>query len=222
MSLSIVIPTYNRKRFSEIISLNIRSQTYPFIKEVIVADDGDDAERLVLDVPYTLLYYKVPRMSIGAKRNFLISKSSGDYIAHIDSDDLYYPEYLSRSIFNLIKSGKSVSGSADMNMYSLETKKTYNQKCIYLDMLNEATMVYKKSFADTHKFADSMSSEGLSFLSGSLADIHETDIDSIMVCISHESNTVCKKNWCKDEFSKTLDMSKYEKHLISLGIVYAC
>ena len=74
MSVSIIIPTYNRSKFSPLISLNIKKQDYPMIKEVIVADDGEDNERLVLDVSYTVLYYKVPRMTIGEKRNFLMAQ----------------------------------------------------------------------------------------------------------------------------------------------------
>ena len=219
MDCSIVIPTYNRKRFSKLICLNIINQNFPFIKEVIVADDGDNEERLVLDVPFTVLYYKVPRMSIGDKRNFLASKATGDFIAHFDTDDIYSPDYLSRSIFNLIKNGKDVSGSADMNMYSVATKKTYSQRCIFLHMLNEATMVYRKSFADTHKFSDSMSSEGIGFLDKSLNNIYETPITDIMICICHDLNTVSKQDWCKSEYEAELDMTKYTEYLISLDMV---
>lgn len=219
MSVSIVIPTFNRRKFSDLISLNIRKQTYPFIKEIIVADDGDNSERLVLDVPYTVLYYKVPRMTIGEKRNFLISKCSSEYIAHMDTDDIYNPDYLSKSIFNLIKTGKNVSGSADMLMYNIETKKTYGQKCIYLDLLNEATMVYRKSYTDKHKYSNTMSSEGLAFLTGALTEINETAIEDIMVCLCHSSNTVSKADWCKTEYEQTIDMSKYIEHLALISLV---
>jgi glycosyltransferase involved in cell wall biosynthesis len=51
MSCSIIIPTYNRKKFSRLISQNIRIQTYPNILEVIVADDGDESQRLEIKVP---------------------------------------------------------------------------------------------------------------------------------------------------------------------------
>lgn len=213
MEVSILIPTYNRSKFSKLIAHNIRKQTYPFIKEVIVADDGDDAERLVIDVPYTVLYYKVPQMSIGEKRNFLISKASGDYVANMDTDDIYKSNYLSKSIFNLIKHNKNVSGSADMLMYNIDTKKTYSQKCIFLDMLNEATLVFKKTYADTHSFSNSNSSEGFAFLNGSISDIYETNIEDIMICICHETNTVSKNNWCVKEYEHFIDMNKYEDEL---------
>jgi glycosyltransferase involved in cell wall biosynthesis len=211
MDVSIIIPTFNRKKFSELISLNIRKQDYPFIKEIIIADDGDESQRLILDVPYTVLYYRVPRMTIGTKRNSLIGKASGHYIANMDTDDFYNPSYISSSIFNLIKSGKQVSGSSDMIM--LHNSHTYKQRCIYMDMLNEATMVFTKSYSDKHKFSNSMSNEGTGFLSNSLADIFETPIDQIMVCIAHNENTINKMVWCNPDYQEKIDMSLYSEHV---------
>jgi glycosyltransferase involved in cell wall biosynthesis len=211
MDVSIIIPTFNRKKFSELISLNIRKQDYPFIKEIIIADDGDESQRLILDVPYTVLYYRVPRMTIGTKRNSLIGKASGHYIANMDTDDFYNPSYISSSIFNLIKSGKQVSGSSDMIM--LHNSHTYKQRCIYMDMLNEATMVFTKSYSDKHKFSNSMSNEGTGFLSNSLADIFETPIDQIMVCIAHNENTINKMVWCNPDYQEKIDMSLYSEHI---------
>jgi len=211
MSVSIIIPTYNRSKFSPLISLNIKKQDYPMIKEIIVSDDGDDNERLVLDVPYTVLYYKVPRMTIGEKRNFLMEKATGKYIACFDTDDFYNPTHLSTSIFNLIKSGKQVSGSSDMLI--LHDEKTYKQRCIYLDLLNEATLVFTKEYTLTHKFSNVMSSEGKGFLTGSLDDIYETEIEDIMVCIAHKENTVSKLPWTDEKYLAKIDMTMYEPHI---------
>jgi len=214
MSLSIIVPTYNRRKFSDLISLNITSQDYPLINEIIVADDGENDERLILSVPYTVLYYRVPRMTIGEKRNFLISKCSGEYIANMDTDDFYCPTYLSTSVFNLIKSGKSISGSSDMLIMDTTTKKIYRQRCIYLHMLNEATLVFKKSYGDKNKFSSGNGAEGIAFLEKSLNDIYETSIDDIMLCLAHEKNTVPKSQWCIPKYETFLNMDIYARHLI--------
>jgi len=211
MYVSILIPTFNRRRFSELITHNILTQTYPFIKEVIVADDGYDDERLNLKLPYSVLYYKLPRMTIGDKRNFLMSKASGDYLAHFDTDDMYSRDYLSSSIFNLIKTGKGLSGSSDMLMMDTATKATYKQRCINIDMINEATMCYTKSYADTHKFSNTMSSEGISFCE--IKEITETPIEEIMICLAHDSNTVSKKQWVTDAYKSPIDMTWFKQHL---------
>ena len=216
MSVSIIIPTYNRSKFSALISLNIKKQDYPLIKEIIVSDDGDDAQRLVLDLPYTVLYYKVPRMSIGEKRNFLIEKATGDYIACFDTDDFYHPSHLSTSIFNLIKTNKQISGSSDMLIMSDE--RMYKQRCIYLNLLNEATLVFTKEYGEANKFSNSMSAEGISFITGNLADVCETDIEDIMVCIAHKQNTVDKTQWTADKYLTNFDMGVYNEHLELLSL----
>ena len=211
MYVSILIPTFNRHRFSELITHNILAQTYPFIKEVIIADDGYNDERLNIKVPYSVMYYKVPRMNIGEKRNFLMSKATGDYLAHMDTDDMYSRDYLSSSIYNLIKTGKGLSGSSDMLMMDTATSNTYKQRCINIDMLNEATMCYTKSYAEKHKFSNKMSSEGISFCE--IKEIVETPIEEIMVCLAHMENTVCKKQWVDDAYKSPIDMTWYKRHL---------
>jgi len=68
MSCSIIIPTYHRKKFEKLIEYNLQLQTYYNIIEVIILDDGDD-EPLCIKTKYPILYYRVARCSIGAKRN---------------------------------------------------------------------------------------------------------------------------------------------------------
>ena len=213
MDVSILIPTYNRKKFEYLISLNICCQTYPFIKEIIIADDGNEEEILNIKCPYDVIYCKLSkRISIGQKRNFLISKASSHYIAFMDTDDFYHPDYISKSIFNLIYHDKKVSGSADMILYDKKSNKTFVQSCIFLDMLNEATLVMTRDFGLTHFFSDSMSSEGLHFLNNSLQDIYETSIYDIMICLSHSSNTIDKNIWINENLETSINTDIYEEH----------
>ena len=193
-SCSIIIPTFNRASFSQQISDNIKSQTYPFITEVLIGDDG--SEPLDLVVPYPIRYFTLPRMSIGTKRNFLVSQATSEYVACMDTDDYYQPGFISKSIFNLIRTGKSVSGSADMIM--AHGDKRYKTRCLYLDMLNEATLVFRRTFPG--RFADTSAGEGRSFLDGFLEDIVETDIESLMICQVHAGNTVDKSGWLQEKY----------------------
>ena len=211
MSVDIVVPTFNRKRFEKLISYNITCQTYPCINSVLVGDDGCD-EQLDLQIPYTVAYYTMDRCSIGAKRNFLVSQSTADYVCFMDTDDLYHPDYISNSIWNLLTSGKSVSGSSDM-LLTKNGKDVYLQRCIYMDLLNEATLVFKRSFFDTHKFANTMSSEGSTFLKDAISDIIETPIEEIMICICHDANTVPKEVWLNQDAIAPVNMEVYTTHL---------
>lgn len=214
-TVDILIPTYNRKKFEELINHNINIQDYPFIKNIIIADDGDDEKLNINSKQFNVLYYIVPRMTIGTKRNFLLDKTVSRYAVFMDTDDFYNPEYISTSIFNLINSDKSISGSADMNMYAKEAY--YRLNCLYIHALNEATIVI-----DTHKtkfrFDDKQTSEGLSALQNNIKEIVETDINKIMCCISHKSNTVSKESVIQSKY-QIADLTGYEEHLKILSSI---
>ena len=207
MSVSICIPTYNRKKFEKIIEHNINIQTYYNIREVIILDDGDD-EPLCIRTKYPIRYYRCNRCSIGDKRNALVQLATGKYLANMDTDDIYDKDYISHSIFEMETNDKSISGSADMNVYCNGT--FYKQRCMFLHMLNEATLVFRR---DLHyKFASTNSNEAVPFLQQHLGKIVETNIDRVMCCISHDSNTIPKTLWIKDQF-KTEPLTQYEKHM---------
>lgn len=201
LSCDIIIPTYNRNKFKKLIENNINSQDYPFINKIIIGDDGD--ETLKIDTKYKVEYHKMNRCSIGYKRNFLISNSTSSYVCMMDTDDYYYPSYISKSIFNLLYHDKKISGSSDMVILDNVNKKSYLQRCIYSHLLNEATLIYKRDFVD--KFNDSSSGEGREMFIDCINHIHHTDINNIMLCIAHGNNTVNKECWFKPEYEITTD-----------------
>ena len=98
-----------------------------------------------------------------------------------------------------------------MLMLDASSSKTYRQRCINLDMINEATMVYTKAYSEANKFSNNMTSEGIDFCI--MRDIIETRIDDIMVCIAHQSNTVDKKPWVDKQYEESIDMTGYKSHL---------
>ena len=208
MSVSICIPTYNRKKFEKLIEHNINIQTYFNIREVIILDDSDIDDPLCIKTKYPIRYYRCNRCSIGDKRNALVQLATGKYLANMDTDDMYDKDYIAHSIFEMETNDKSIAGSADMNVYCNGT--FYKQRCMFLHMLNEATLVFRR---DLHyKFASTNSNEAVPFLQQHLGNIVETNINRVMCCISHDSNTIPKTQWIKDQF-KTEALTQYEKHL---------
>ena len=77
-------------------------------------------------------------MTIGTKRNFLLEKSTSRFAVFMDTDDFYNKEYISESIYNLLDTSKSISGTSAMLMYS--NNQYYKLNCLYLHALNEATI----------------------------------------------------------------------------------
>ena len=214
MSVSIVIPTYNRTRFERMIEYNLNIQDYYNLIEVIILDDSDKDRPLCIRTPIPIRYYTVPRMTIGQKRNCGVKLAQGDYVAFFDTDDMYSSEYISHSIFEMETSGKTIAGSADMVMY--DGKQFYKQSCVYLHFLNEATMVFKKSAWSP--FGNVNSNEAVPFLEKNIENIVETDITRVMCCLCHKDNTVDKTPWTVDKY-KTNPMSQYSKHLQLLSSI---
>lgn len=208
MSVSIIIPTYNRKKWELLIEHNLNSQTYFNIKEIIILDDSDIDRPLCIRTLIPIRYYTVPRCTIGMKRNFGVKLAHGDYIAFMDTDDFYHPDYISHSIFEMEYHNKPIAGSADMYLYVED--KWFKQRCVFLDYLNEATMVFKKSIWSG--FADTNSNEAVPFLEKNLHNIIETKIENLMCCVAHDNNTISKKAWCSDTY-KAVPLSQYSKHI---------
>jgi len=63
-------------------------------------DDGstDGTADLLVDKGYPVRYCWQPNSGDAAARNALIDLAEGEYIAFLDSDDLYYPDTLSRMV----------------------------------------------------------------------------------------------------------------------------
>jgi glycosyltransferase involved in cell wall biosynthesis len=205
---SIIIPTYNRKKFEKLIEYNILCQTYTNIIEVIIADDGDDDQKLELTIPYPIIYIKCSRMTIGQKRNLIVSRCSGTYIAHMDTDDIYFPSYLEHSISKLENEKKDVTGTSDM-LFIFPDGSAGSMLNPLLSMANEATLVYKKSFWEKIQFSNDQSSEGIQFLKGRHWQTAHSDINKVMICICHSSNTVNKDVWKK---CPIIELPNYDKH----------
>lgn len=213
---SIIIPTYNRKKFEKLIEYNILCQTYTNILEIVIGDDGDDSERLELNLPFPINYIKCSRMTIGQKRNLLASNSKGFYIAHMDTDDVYLPTYIEHSISVLEEQKKDAIGTSDM-AFVYPDGKTGAMRNPLLSMANEATLVYKKTFWDEKHFAETQSSEAIYFLQGRHWQIAHSDINKVMICICHSSNTVDKNVWKK---CPEVQLPDYKKHKEILDRIY--
>ena len=177
-----------------------------------ILDDSDKDRPLCIRTLIPIRYYTIPRCTIGMKRNMGVKLAHGEYIAFMDDDDFYDPDFISHSIFEMEYNNKSIAGSADMYMYA--KGKWFKQKCLFLSMLNEATLVFKKSVWSG--FGDTNSNEAVPFLEKNLHNIIETNIDNIMCCVAHDHNTISKKMWISDTY-KAEPLSQYSKHISILS-----
>ncbi|MGJ7917214.1 glycosyltransferase family 2 protein [Massilia sp. LXY-6] len=117
-SVSIVIPTFNRKELIFQALASVRQQTYRSL-EVVVADDCSD-DGTVEAVRAASFPFPVEVVSLAtnqgpaAARNAGILKAKGKYIAFLDSDDVWLPEKLERQVALL----ESLSDRENTVLYS--------------------------------------------------------------------------------------------------------
>lgn len=97
--VSIITPTHGRGWLLPLIYSCVKSQEWPHF-EWLVDDDSPlpSAFMQTLADPRVRYFYHRDRLSVGAKRNALVERASGDYIVHFDDDDYYSPHYISQMI----------------------------------------------------------------------------------------------------------------------------
>ena len=89
---SVVIPTYNRSAWLVAALESVFAQTEQAF-EIIVADDGsvDDTLAVLENYAGRVKVLTQPNAGPAAARNLGIGAATGDYIAFLDSDDLWFP-----------------------------------------------------------------------------------------------------------------------------------
>ena len=100
--ISVVTPTYNRRKFLPSLIQCYNSQTYPKDRmEWIILDDGEDCVKDVFDsiqIPNLRYIRDESKRLIGAKRNILNKEAKGDIIVAMDDDDYYSPDRVSQIV----------------------------------------------------------------------------------------------------------------------------
>jgi len=94
--VSVIVPTYNRGYIVRQAINSILAQTLTDI-EVLVVDDGstDDTKQVVeLIKDARIKYFYKENGGVSSARNFGLSKVRGEYVAFLDSDDIWPKEFL--------------------------------------------------------------------------------------------------------------------------------
>lgn len=94
---SVITATYNRAYVLWRAIQSVLNQTYPFFELIIVDDaSNDDTEKLVKQFSDPRIRYFKLSKNKGASgaRNFGLKKAHGDFVAYLDSDNAWYPEFL--------------------------------------------------------------------------------------------------------------------------------
>lgn len=127
MTVSVVIPTYNRAHVLKDAIDSVAGQTCPPF-ELIVVDDGSTDETAVVldqlasqDWPFEFRYVQQPNAGGNVARNRGVLEARGEAVAFLDSDDLWWPDKLERQVGLLAQSEKTVAVYCGLREVDLET-----------------------------------------------------------------------------------------------------
>ena len=104
---SIVMPTYNQCCFLQEAIESVLLQSFENFELIIVDNFSSDNTKVVVEsFKDPRIFYRKFRNNgvIGASRNTAISLAKGDYVAFLDSDDLWHKEKLAHA-FQMVTSG---------------------------------------------------------------------------------------------------------------------
>jgi glycosyltransferase involved in cell wall biosynthesis len=123
-TVSVIIPTYNRKDLLRETLNSLAQQTYPSDRfEVVVVDDGstDGTKEIAAEAfPFTLRYLWQSNQGDAAARNFGARRSQADILVFLDDDILVEPGYLTYLIHaHDMRKNKIVVGT--WNLWLAET-----------------------------------------------------------------------------------------------------
>lgn len=131
--ISIIMPTYNCARFIAQSVESVLAQSYTHWELLIVDDCSKDDTKAVL-APYLAKYSNIHYTCLpknggpAVARSEALKQAKGDYVAFLDSDDLWHPEKLTKQL--AFMKGKKAAFSATAYSQMDEAGKSLNSALI--------------------------------------------------------------------------------------------
>ena len=152
--VSIIMPSWNTERFIAETIQSVLDQTYTNWELIIVDDcSSDNTDEVVASFKDERIKYLHNEKNSGAAltRNKALREAKGEWIAFLDSDDLWMPEKLEHQIDFMNKNGYSLSfteyekideESKPLNIYVSGPNKVNKRKMYNYDYIGQLTMMY--------------------------------------------------------------------------------
>jgi glycosyltransferase involved in cell wall biosynthesis len=197
--VSVLTPTYNRRRFIPSLIECFKHQTYPQDRiEWIIFDDGTDKVKDLFEgagLNNVRYYSEDIKLSIGAKRNKLNALVKGAIVVCMDDDDYYPPDRISHAVNKLTTNPKyNICGSSELYLFYSDNKTIYKLGPYNSNHATNGTFAYKSSYIDDHKYDEKVShGEESSFLNKYTEPLLQLDPFKAQLLMSHSENTFDKK-----------------------------
>ena len=167
IKVEIILPNYNSEEYLLETIDSIINQTFKNWKLTIVDDNSNTQTKQILkkytDHPNINIIWLKKNKKAGFCRNLAIRNSKSDYIAFIDSDDIWEKEKLSKQLYFMIKNKyyftytnyTTLSSEKGKNLKKIEPKNIFNFETFTRDTsIATSTMIVKRSIIGITKFSN--------------------------------------------------------------------
>ena len=155
--VSIITPSYNSAKYIAETVQSVQNQTFSNWEMIIVDDcSSDNTEEIIIEIQKTdsrIKFYKLDQNSgSGIARNKGIEQATGDYMTFIDSDDIWFPDFIKNSI-EAIQKSKTPFVFSSYKRSNEELEFIYSdfivpQKVTYTDILKSNSISCLTAFLD--------------------------------------------------------------------------
>ncbi|MBE6638187.1 MAG: glycosyltransferase family 2 protein [Ruminococcaceae bacterium] len=164
--ISIIMPAYNAERYIEEAIRSVIDQTYTHW-ELLIIDDCSDDNTYAIAMEYAgkdsriSVYKNDKNMGVAATRNRGFDLCSGDYVALLDSDDVWETEKLKKQFEKLLKdkadivycSYSIVNGNGEkIKADYIVPEQTDFESMLKENVIGCSTVILSRDIADKYRF----------------------------------------------------------------------
>lgn len=146
--VSCIMPTCNRAEFIAQAIDQFFRQDYPNKELIIIDDSSFSVESLVPHSDLIRYRYYDAKMDVGAKRNLACRMAKGEIIIHLDDDDYYASDWLTRQVHFLREQELEITGLSAPVFYDKSAGDVWQ----YIYPEKEKAWVYGATLCYTRKF----------------------------------------------------------------------
>lgn len=161
--VSVITPIYNAEKYLKSTFKSVFNQTYKNIEIVLVDDCSTDNSKTIIDELMRdhseIIYYCQPKnMGAGAARSKALELATGQYVAFLDSDDLWLPEKTEKQIQLMKKKNSPFSYAAiemmDEDSKTIKEKRNIKESCDYNYLLHNTIIATSSVIIDRNVLGD--------------------------------------------------------------------
>ncbi len=166
--VSVIMPAYNASKFIAKSIKSVQAQTFTNWELIVIDDCSHDetvqlVSKLASDDPRIRLHCNTQNIGVAKTRNYALELCQGEYVAFLDSDDIWHRDKIERQLECFQQTGASLVYTSYAIVDS-DGKKQCDDFIVpssisFADMLKEniigcSTVMFRKELAKRSRFAE--------------------------------------------------------------------